>query len=204
MDYEGANLKLVYQEDNVRAFYDSMRFWNDKEGERYKDSYFAHYEGVWRHGDWITISQDTKGLVILGRSDATLNRHGVRIGTAEIYRAIDMITEIKDSLIVNLEQEGGKHFMPLFVLMNEGVELDESIKNKIKSTLKKEYTPRHVPDAIIEVKDLPYTISGKKMEAPVKKILLGFEISKAINIDSMKNPESIEFFIEYAKQFVKN
>jgi len=178
-------------------------FWNDKNGERYKDSYFTYFEGVWRHGDWINISQESKGLVILGRSDATLNRHGVRIGTAEIYRAIDMIPEIKDSLIVNLELEGGKHFMPLFVLMNDGIELDEEVKNKIKTTLKKEYTPRHVPDAIVEVKDLPYTISGKKMEAPVKKILLGFEISKAINIDSMKNPESIEFFIEYAEKFKK-
>lgn len=175
-------------------------FWNDPNGSRYEESYFYHYKGIWRHGDWIKINSKTKGLVILGRSDATLNRHGVRIGTAEIYRAIDLIPEIKDSLIVNLELDGGKHFMPLFVLMNEGVVLNEAIKDNIKFTLKKEYTPRHVPDEIIEVKDLPYTISGKKMEAPVKKILLGFDLKKAINIDSMRNPESIEFFVEYAKE----
>ncbi len=175
-------------------------FWNDPNGNRYEDSYFSHYKGIWRHGDWIKINSKTKGLVILGRSDATLNRHGVRIGTAEIYRAIDLIPEIKDSLIVNLELDGGKHYMPLFVLMNDGFALDDAIKAKIKSTLKKEYTPRHVPDEIIEVKDLPYTISGKKMEAPVKKILLGFDLKKAINIDSMRNPESIEFFVEYAKE----
>ncbi len=175
-------------------------FWNDKDNTRYKDSYFGHYKGVWRHGDWIKINKDTNGLVILGRSDATLNRHGVRIGTAEIYRAIDMIPEIKDSLIVNLELKKGKHFMPLFVLMKEGKVLDEAIGNKIKSTLKKEYTPRHVPDEIIEVNDLPYTISGKKMEAPVKKILLGFDLKKAINIDSMKNPESIDFFVKFAEK----
>ena len=175
-------------------------FWNDKDFTRYEDSYFAHYANVWRHGDWIKINSKTKGLVILGRSDATLNRHGVRIGTAEIYRAIDMVAEVKDSLIVNLELEGGKHFMPLFVIMNDGFELDENVVNKIKTTLKKEYSPRHVPDEIIEVVDLPYTISGKKMEAPVKKILLGFDLKKAINIDSMRNPESVEFFIEFAKK----
>jgi len=175
-------------------------FWNDKDKKRYKESYFSYYPGVWRHGDWIKINSETSGLVILGRSDATLNRHGIRIGTAEIYRAIDMIKEIKDSLIVNLELEGGNHYMPLFVVMNEGFELDDAVKDKIKKTLRKEYSPRHVPDEIIEVPDLPYTISGKKMEAPVKKILLGFDIDKAINIDSMRNPESINFFIEFKER----
>lgn len=178
-------------------------FWNDEGGNRYKDSYFELYEGIWRHGDWINISSDSKGLVILGRSDATLNRHGVRIGTAEIYRAIDMIPEIKDSLIVNLELEGGKHFMPLFVIMNDDCKFDDSIKEKIKKVLRKEYSPRHVPDEIIQVNDLPYTRSGKKMEAPVKKILLGFDINKTINIDSMRNPESISFFKEFAHKLNK-
>ncbi len=175
-------------------------FWNDKEFKRYKDSYFTYYPGVWRHGDWIKINSVTKGLIILGRSDATLNRQGIRIGTAEIYRAVDMVNEVKDSLIVNLELEGGRHYMPLFVVMNDGYELNNELVKKIKNTLRREYTPRHVPDEIIEVEDLPYTISGKKMEAPVKKILLGFDISKAINIDSMRNPGSIDFFIEFRKR----
>lgn len=175
-------------------------FWNDKDKKRYKESYFSYYPGVWRHGDWIMINSETWGLVILGRSDATLNRHGVRIGTAEIYRAVDMVPEIKDSLIVNLELEGGSHYMPLFVVMNEGFVLDDKVKDKIRKTLRKEYSPRHVPDDIIEAPDLPYTISGKKMEAPVKKILLGFELDKAINIDSMRNPGSIDFFLAFREK----
>ncbi len=175
-------------------------FWNDKDFKRYRESYFTYYPGVWRHGDWIKINSVTKGLIILGRSDATLNRQGIRIGTAEIYRAVDMVKEVKDSLIVNLELEGGRHYMPLFVVMNQGYELNDDIIKKIKNTLRQEYTPRHVPDEIILVNDLPYTISGKKMEAPVKKILLGFDIKKAINIDSMRNPESIDFFIEFKER----
>ncbi len=175
-------------------------FWNDKDFKRYRESYFTYYPGIWRHGDWININSVTKGLVILGRSDATLNRQGIRIGTAEIYRAVDMVKEVKDSLIVNLELEGGKHYMPLFVVMNEGYDLTEEVVKKVKTTLRKEYTPRHVPDEIIEVKDIPYTISGKKMEAPVKKILLGFDIKKAINIDSMRNPESIGYFIKFKER----
>jgi len=174
-------------------------FWNDPDFKRYTSSYFEVYKGIWRHGDWITINSKRKSLVILGRSDATLNRQGVRIGTAEIYRALNPINEIKDSLIVNLELKGGVHYMPLFVLMNDTYSLTDEIKKLIKLTLRKEYSPRHVPDEIIEVKDLPYTISGKKMEAPVKKILLKMPFEKSINIDAMRNPESINFFVEFAK-----
>ena len=138
-------------------------------------------------------------MVIYGRSDATLNRHGIRIGTAEIYRAVNKIEAIEDSLIVNLELDEGKHYMPLFVKLKEGFTLTEAVKTQINNQLKIEYSPRHVPDDIIEVADIPYTISGKKMEAPVKKILLKMPIEKSINIDSMRNPESINFFIEFAK-----
>ncbi|WP_242120186.1 acetoacetate--CoA ligase [Aestuariivivens sediminicola] len=174
-------------------------FWNDPDNKRYKDSYFDHFPGKWRHGDFIKINSKTKGIVIYGRSDATLNRHGIRIGTSEIYRSINKINSIEDSLIVNLELEGGQHYMPLFVKMKTGFELSEDIKTQINNQLKKEYSPRHVPDTIIEVPDIPYTISGKKMEAPIKKILLKMAIEKSINRDSMKNPESVDFFIAYAK-----
>jgi len=174
-------------------------FWNDKDNKRYKASYFEHYPGKWRHGDFIKINSKTDGLTIYGRSDATLNRHGIRIGTSEIYRAVNKIEEIEDSLIVNLELDEGKHYMPLFVKLKESFKLTDDIKTRINNQLKKEYTPRHVPDEIMEVEDIPYTISGKKMEAPIKKILLKMPLEKSINFDSMRNPESVEFFMEFAK-----
>lgn len=175
-------------------------FWNDPENKRYKASYFEHYPGKWRHGDFIKINSETRGITIYGRSDATLNRHGIRIGTSEIYRAVNKVKEVADSLILNLELDEGKHYMPLFVKMKEGIALTDAIRTKINTQLRSEYTPRHVPDEIIAVADIPYTISGKKMEAPVKKILLKMPIEKSINIDSMRNPESIDFFIAFAKK----
>lgn len=174
-------------------------FWNDTSNKRYKESYFEDYPGKWRHGDFIKINSQTHGLVIYGRSDATLNRHGIRIGTAEIYRAVNKIDDVEDALIINLEQDEGKHYMPLFVKMKTGFKLNDTIKTKINIQLKTEYSPRHVPDEIIEVFDIPYTISGKKMEAPIKKILLGMPLEKSINFDAMRNPESVTFFIEFAK-----
>ncbi|MEL6863709.1 MAG: acetoacetate--CoA ligase [Bacteroidota bacterium] len=173
-------------------------FWNDKDHQRYRASYFEHFPGVWRHGDWLKITT-RDSLVILGRSDATLNRQGVRIGTSEIYRSVNKIKSVKDSLIVNLELSGGRHYMPLFVHLEDGLELDKVLIDTIKKNLKSEYSPRHVPDEIVAVKDIPYTISGKKLEAPVKKILLGMSIDKAANKDAMRNPEALDFFIAFAK-----
>lgn len=174
-------------------------FWKDANKARYRESYFELFPGIWRHGDWVKITA-RDSLVILGRSDATLNRHGVRIGTAEIYRAVNKVRAVKDSLIVNLELEGGRHYMPLFVLMNEGAPLTEEVKKELNTTLRQTYSPRHVPDEIIAISDIPYTISGKKLEAPVKKILLGYPIEKAANPDAMRNPESLDFFVAFAKQ----
>jgi acetoacetyl-CoA synthetase len=151
------------------------------------------FENVWRHGDWINIT-DHQGIIILGRSDATLNRHGVRIGTAEIYGSLNKIEEIKDSLVVNLEMEGGKHYMPLFVVLNDGQRLTPELIQKIAKQLRADYSPRHVPDEVYEVADLPYTISGKKLETPVKKILLGMAVDTVSNKDAMRNPESLEYF----------
>lgn len=173
-------------------------FWNDKDLERYKASYFEMYPDVWRHGDWLKIT-DHDGVIILGRSDATLNRQGVRIGTAEVYRAVTKIDEVKDSLIVNLELSDGRDYMPLFVMMQENIKLTPEIQEKIRQSLRKECSPRHVPDEIIEVKDIPYTISGKKMEAPVKKILMGKSPEKAANKGAMRNPESLDFFVKRRK-----
>ena len=137
--------------------------------------------------------------MIYGRSDATLNRGGVRIGTSEIYRAVDQVEEIVDSLVVCIEKEGGEYYMPLFVKMKENDSLDEQVIKKIKQTIKKEYTPRHIPDQIIAVPDIPYTISGKKTEMPIKKILMGQDIDQSMNKDALKNPEAIRFFIELSK-----
>jgi acetoacetyl-CoA synthetase len=174
-------------------------FWNDADGSKYRQSYFDTFEGVWRHGDWLRITgRDT--LVILGRSDATLNRQGVRIGTAEIYRALDRIAEVRDSLIVNLERPDGTDWMPLFVALQPGVGLDATLEDRIRQTLRRACSPRHVPDAIIAVPDVPYTISGKKMEMPVKKILQRRPPDLAYNRDSMKNPEVMEFFIDFASK----
>ena len=171
-------------------------FWNDPGYEKYKSSYFEHYPGVWRHGDWLLITERNT-LVILGRSDATLNRQGVRIGTAEIYSAIDQMEEIEDSLIVNIERTDGSHFMPLFVQLAEGQRFNEDLVRKIKRFIRSQCSPRHVPDELVEVDDIPYTISGKKLEAPVKKILMGKDPSHVLKLGAMKNPRSIQTFIDY-------
>ncbi|MFQ5448232.1 MAG: acetoacetate--CoA ligase, partial [Saprospiraceae bacterium] len=177
-------------------------FWGDKNNERYLASYFEMYPGVWRHGDWIKVTE-RNSIVIFGRSDATLNRQGVRIGTAEVYRAVDKVPGIRDSLIVNIELEGGGDYMPLFVVPGEGQALTEELATSIKRTLRSEYSPRHVPDEIIEIPEVPYTISGKKLEAPVKKILMGVPVEKAANTDSMKNPSSLNFFLDFKKKMKK-
>jgi acetoacetyl-CoA synthetase len=136
---------------------------------------------------------------VLGRSDATLNRHGIRIGTSEIYRTIVLVPGVEDGLIVNLDLPGGKFFMPLFVKLADGLVLDEDMRKKINDRLRSEYTPRHVPDKIYQVPAIPYTISGKRMEVPVRRILAGFPLAKAANRDAMSNPAALDFYIEYAR-----
>ncbi|HEX5668878.1 MAG TPA: acetoacetate--CoA ligase [Chitinophagaceae bacterium] len=172
-------------------------FWNDKSNERYRNSYFGHFPGVWRHGDWIEIT-DRGTVIIYGRSDATLNRDGVRIGTSEVYSAVDSIPEVQDSLVVCVEREGGQYYMPLYVVMKPGFELNDGVRAKIRKQLREQYSPRHVPDEIISVPDIPYTISGKKMETPVKKILMGTPVELAASRDTMKNPEALVYFRQEA------
>jgi len=170
-------------------------FWNDKEYKRYHSSYYETYPGVWRHGDWIKITPRSS-VIIFGRSDATLNRGGVRIGTAEIYSAVESITDIKDSLIVYLEDEEGSGDMPLFVVLNKPGSLSDELRSRIKAELRSQFSPRHVPDRIEEIPDVPYTISGKKMEMPVKKILMGQDPTRAASRDTMRNPDSLDFFVK--------
>ncbi len=174
-------------------------FWNDPDMRRYRESYFSMYPGVWRHGDWIEITP-RDGVIIYGRSDATLNRHGVRIGTAEIYKVVESLPEIIDSLIVNLELPDGNHYMPLYVVTDEDKTLTDELRQRIKERLREQYSPRHVPDEIIQAPGIPTTISGKKMEAPVKRLFLGMDRERAINIGAMKNPEVMPFYEAEARR----
>jgi acetoacetyl-CoA synthetase len=147
-----------------------LYFWNDADGRRYHEAYFDVFPGVWRHGDFIKINA-RGGCYIYGRSDSTLNRYGVRIGTAEIYRAVEQVEGIADSLIVCCEQAGGAFYMPLFLRLKEGAVLDEAMVQAIHRRLREDCSPRHVPDEIHAVPQIPYTLTGKKMEVPVRKLL---------------------------------
>ncbi|SRR5579875_375810 len=172
--------------------------WGDEDFARYRESYFDMYPGVWRQGDFFRINE-RGACFVLGRSDATLNRHGVRIGTAEIYRSLALIPEIDDSLIVNLDLPGGKFFMPLFVKLKDGLKLDARLEDTMRRKLRQEYSPRHVPDKIYQVPDIPYTLTGKRMEVPVRRILAGVPPAKAANRDAMANPRALDWFIEYER-----
>jgi acetoacetyl-CoA synthetase len=178
-------------------------FWNDPNYERYLDSYFDTYPGIWKHGDWIKIDEEG-GCVIYGRSDSTINRAGVRMGTSEIYRAVEALDEVLESLVIDLEIMGRKSFMPLFVVLQPGAALDEELKEKIKNEIRQKVSPRFVPDEIYEVEQIPKTLNGKKMEIPIRKLLLGFPLEKAVNPGSMANPESLQFFIELSKQLTNS
>jgi acetoacetyl-CoA synthetase len=174
-------------------------FWNDPGGARYRESYFEHYPGVWRHGDWIRFTPQGTS-VIYGRSDTTINRYGIRMGTAEIYRVVEELPEVRDSLVVDLEYLGRASYMPLFVVLNSGFELDEPLKARIVHQIKTKASARHVPNEIFLVSEIPRTLTGKKMELPVRKLLLGVEAGKVANPDAMANPSSFDFFVRLAQQ----
>jgi acetoacetyl-CoA synthetase len=176
-----------------------VRFWNDEGDARYRETYFDTWPGVWRHGDFFMVNE-RGGCFVLGRSDATLNRFGIRIGTAEIYRCLEAMDEVKDSLIVNLDLPDGNFFMPLFVQLAKGFELDEALDQKVRKTLRERYSPRHVPEKIYPVDDIPYTLTGKKMEVPVRRILMGTPLEKAANPSVMRNPDSLDYFLRFAKE----
>jgi len=172
--------------------------WGDTDWKRYKESYFDKYPGVWRHGDWIKIT--SKGsCIIYGRSDATLKRHGVRMGTSEIYRVVEGIPEVADSVAVDLGDPSSSQGLILFVSLKQGAVLDDALVERIRSKVKSDLSPRHVPDRVVQVPAVPRTLNGKKVEVPLKRILLGTDPDKAMNRGSLSDPESIEFFVKMSE-----
>ena len=175
-----------------------VRLWNDPDGERLRDAYFDKYPGVWRQGDWALFTE-RGSCIITGRSDATLNRGGVRLGTSEIYTSVEEIDEVADSLIVHLEDaEGGAGELVLFVALVEGATLDDALRSKIRAKLRSELSPRHAPDTIVAVPSVPRTRTGKKLETPVKRILRGARAEDVASRDALLDPSSIDAFVEYA------
>jgi len=179
-------------------------FWGDEDpdagsrvGPRYRESYFDTYPGIWRHGDWIRIT--SRGTaVITGRSDATINRQGVRMGTAEIYRAVLAVPGVVDALVVDLPREGDENFMPLFIVLDDGAELNDDLVAAIKKRVREDCSPRHVPNAIHVIAEVPRTLSGKVLEIPVKKILMGTPADKAASRESLANPDALDDFVGLA------
>lgn len=173
-------------------------FWGDTGNARYFDSYFDAYPGIWRHGDWIEITR-RGGAIVYGRSDATINRHGVRMGTSEFYRVLDTLPEVADSLVVDCGGPGGGSSIILFVTLRPGVSMSPQLEKRIADTIRALISPRHLPDLIVAAPDIPRTISGKKMEVPVKKLMLGLAPAACFNRDTMANPDSMDFYVETAK-----
>jgi acetoacetyl-CoA synthetase len=176
-----------------------LHFWRDPGHKRYLESYFDMFPGVWRHGDLSRFNR-RGGVTILGRSDAALLRHGVRIGSSEIYRVLDAMDEVEDALIVSLELPRGECFVPLFVRLREGLTLDERLVESIRARLRQDCSPRHVPDRIYQVDKIPYTRTGKKMEVPVKRILMGMPPAKAADAAILAEPDALDFFVRLARQ----
>jgi acetoacetyl-CoA synthetase len=182
-------------------------FWGDRTGadgvgERLRESYFSMYPGVWRHGDWIRITE-RGGAFIYGRSDSTINRQGVRMGTSEIYRAAGALTEVLDSLVVDVPRpdgEEGSLEMLLFVVLAPGVELDHELSERIRRRIREDCSPRHVPNEVIQIDEVPRTLSGKVLEVPVKRILMGADPKQAASVDSLANPRALDYFVELASQ----
>lgn len=170
-----------------------LYFWNDEGNKRYFSSYFDTYPGVWKHGDWIKINPNGSSI-IYGRSDSTINRSGVRMGTSDIYRIVENLDEVADSLVIDLEVMGRQSSLLLFIVLDHAVQLTDQLKAKIREQIKTTLSPRFMPDEIYAVEQIPKTLNGKKMEVPIRKLLLGFQLEKAINPDSMSNPESLTFF----------
>jgi len=179
-----------------------LRFWNDPDGVRLHDSYFDMYPGVWRHGDWIRITP-RGGAIIYGRSDATINRHGIRMGTAELYRAIEALPEVLDSLVVDLEYLGRESWMPLFVVLRDGLVLDEALTGRLKAAIRTALSARHVPNEILQVDAIPRTLSGKKMELPVKKLLMGTPAEQVFKVDAMANAHCVAWFRDFAARLAQ-
>jgi acetoacetyl-CoA synthetase len=176
-----------------------LYFWGDQGDARYLSSYFDMYPGVWRHGDWLKVAPDG-GCIIYGRSDATINRHGLRMGTSELYSAIETLPQVLDSLVVDLEYLGRESYMPLFVVLREGLVLDDTLREQLNAAIRTALSPRFLPNAIFQVAEIPRTLSGKKQELPIKKLLLGQPLDKVVNRDAMANPDCLAWYQEFANQ----
>lgn len=173
-------------------------FWNDKNGERFRGSYFDMYPGIWRHGDWVKIT--SKGSCqIYGRSDSTINRGGIRMGTSEIYRAVEGVDGILDSVVVDLSIEMGTPLLFLFIVLDSGIKFNKALEQEVKNQIRDHCSPRHIPDKVYVIEEIPRTLNGKKLEVPIKKILLGASIEKAANVGSLSNPDSLKFFLQLAE-----
>ena len=177
-----------------------LYFWNDPAGDRYRASYFETFPGVWRHGDWVEFTE-RGGAVIHGRSDATLNRMGIRIGTAEIYQAVERLDEVVEALAVGVEEGNGGYWLPLFVVLRPGCTLDDALTTRINETIRQVASPRHVPDDILAVPAIPHTLTGKKLEVPVKKVLLG--MAPGVDPGAVDRPDLFDLFAHVAKQVVR-
>ncbi len=176
-----------------------LYFWGDEGNKRYLSSYFDMYPGVWRHGDWLKVLP-SGACIIYGRSDATINRYGLRMGTSELYSAVEALPEVLDSMVVDLEYLGRESYMPLFVVLREGTALDDALRAKLNNTIKNALSPRFVPNDIFQVAEVPRTLSGKKQELPIKKLLLGQPIDKVINKEAMANAACLDWYVAFAAQ----
>lgn len=175
-----------------------LYFWNDPDGQRYHDAYFSSFPGVWRHGDWITITS-RGGVIVSGRSDSTLNRQGVRLGSADIYDIVEDLPGVREALVIGAELPGNQYWMPLFLVIEDGFDLDEEMKSSINESIRTQASPRHVPDEIVAVPAIPHTRTGKKLEVPVKRLLQGTSIDKVANLDAVDNPAALEYFTRFAR-----
>ncbi|CRK52778.1 Acetyl-coenzyme A synthetase 1 [Rhodococcus sp. RD6.2] len=170
-----------------------VRFWNDPDGEKYRGAYYGVYPGVWRHGDWITIT-DRGSVVVHGRSDSTLNRNGIRMGSADIYQVVEGLPEIAEALVLGVEQSDGGYWMPLFVVLADGAELDDALRGRIAAAVRDQVSPRHVPDEIIAAPGIPHTRTGKKLEVPIKRILQGGDPTTAVDRSAVDAPDLVDWY----------
>jgi acetoacetyl-CoA synthetase len=174
-------------------------FWNDTDGSRYRDAYFDTFPGVWRHGDWITLT--SRGTAIVhGRSDSTINRHGVRMGSSDIHAAVELLEEIRESLVIGAELPDGDYYMPLFVVLSEGAVLDDPLRQRIVQSIRSALSPRHVPDEILAAPGIPHTLTGKRLEVPVKRLIQGMPVERAVNAGVVDDPSLLDYYAEVGRR----
>lgn len=176
-----------------------LHFWNDPDGTRYRDACFTTYPGVWRHGDWITVTGHGS-VIVHGRSDSTLNRNGVRLGSADIHDVVERLPEIAEALVIGVEEPDGGYWMPLFVVPATGVTLDDTLREKVRDTVRTGASPRHVPDEVIAVPGIPHTRTGKKLEVPVKRLLQGAPAEQVVSPAAVDDPDLITYYAQLGTQ----